>query len=163
MKRIISFALSAVALLGIYACNNDLNKVFDPQTPLVEFQPAVVNAASAGRTYPLLSVTNSVTAGNSVTVQVNLLGRKPSSDVPVRVLVDPSTTAAASSYTLSNGGVATFATSAPNSNTAGVTLTVARATSSTAPVGNLILVIDSTSTDFKPSRNYMRVGYSFRQ
>lgn len=163
MKKIVSLALGILTLLGVYACNNDINRVFDPQTPLVEFQPAVINANSAGRTYPLISVTNSVTAGNSVTVQVNLLGRKPSSDVPVRVLVDPSTTAAASSYTLSNGGVATFATSAPNSNTAGVTLTIARATSTTAPVGNLVLVIDSTSTSFKPNRNYMRVGYSFRQ
>lgn len=163
MKKIIGLALGAITLLGLYACNNDINKVFDPETPLVEFQPAVINANSTGRTYPLISLTNSVTAGNSATIQVNLLGRKPGSDLPVRVLVDPATTAAASSYTLSNGGTATFVASAPNSNTAGVTLTVGRATSATAAAGNLILVIDSTGTGFRPNKNYMRVGYSFRQ
>ncbi len=44
-----------------------------------------------------------------------------------------------------------------------MTITVAKASSATAPFGNLILVIDSTSADFKPSQNYKRIGYSFRQ
>lgn len=162
MKKILIAALSTVALFGLYACNNDINKVFDPETPLVEFQSAVLTTNAVGRTYPIITLANSVTAGNTATVQVNLLGRKPGSDIPVRVLVDPATTASASSYTLLNGGVATFSASAPNSNTAAVTVSISRATSATAPIGNLVLVVDSTSSNFKPSRNYMRVGYSFR-
>lgn len=162
MKKIIFAALSVIVLTGLYACNNDINKVFDPETPLVEFQPAVLNANAAGRTYPVITITNSVTAGAAIPVQVNLLGRKPGNDIPVRILVDPATTASASSYTLSNGGVATFSASAPNSNTAAVTINVSRATSATALTSTVVLLIDSTSSSFKPSRNYMRVGYTFR-
>lgn len=151
-----------MALCGLYACNNDINRVFDPETPLVEFQPAVLNANAAGRTYPVITLATSVTAGASVPVQVNLLGRKPGSDIPVRILIDPATTAAASSYTISNGGVATFATSAPNSNTAAVTMSVSRASSATATFSTVVLLIDSAGTGYRPSRNYMRVGYTFR-
>lgn len=162
MKKIIIAALSVIGLSGLYACNNDINKVFDPEVPLVEFQPAVVNSNAVGRSYPILTLANSVTAGNTATVQVNLLGRKPGADIPVRVLIDPATTAPASSYTLSNGGVATFSASAPNSNTAAVTMTVGRASSATAPLTTVVLLIDSTSSSFRPSRNYMRIGYTFR-
>ena len=160
MKKIATVALSVLALISLYACNNDLDKVFDDQT-LVEFQPAVVNANSVGRTYPLLSVTNSTTAGNTVTAQLNLVGRQRSTELTVRVAPDAAaTTALASSYTLSNGGTVVFA---PNSSTAAVSVSVSRASSTTAPLGNLVLVIDSTSTEFKPSQNYKRIGYSFRQ
>lgn len=149
-----------LSIFGIYACDNNLDKVFDEQT-LVEFQPAVVTANSVGRTYPIISSGNSVTAGSTVTAQLNLVGRQRGTDLTVRVLPDPNgTTAAASSYTLSNGGTVVFA---PNSSTAAVTMTIGRATSTTAPVANVVLVIDSTSTDFKPSQNYKRIGYSFRQ
>lgn len=130
---------------------------------MVEFQPAVLNANSVGRTYPLISVTNSVTAGNTITTQLNLVGRQRATDLTVQVRPDigtNATTALASSYTLSNGGTVVFA---PNSSTAAMTISVGRATGATAPIANIVLLIDSTSTDYKPSRNYMRVGYSFRQ
>lgn len=160
MKKISILIVCALALLGVYACDNNLDKVFDDQT-LIEFQPAVITANSVGRTYPIISSGNSVTAGATVTAQLNLVGRQRGTDLTVRVLPDPNrTTAAASSYTLSNGGTVVFA---PNSSTAAVTMTVGRATSTTAPVANVVLVIDSSSTDFKPSQNYKRVGYSFRQ
>jgi len=163
MKKIATVALSMLALIGLYACNNDLDKVFDDQT-LVEFQPAVVNAASVGRTYPLLTVVTSTTAGATVSPQLNLVGRQRSADLPVRVFVDPTSTASPSTYTIANGGVATFAAAgAPTSSTVAMTITVARASSATAPFGNLILVIDSTSADYKPSQNYKRIGYTFRQ
>lgn len=152
--------MCVVTLLGIYACDNNLDKVFDDQT-LVEFQPAVVTATAVGRTYPIISTANSTTAGATVTAQLNLVGRQRGTDLTVRVLPDPNgTTASATSYTLSNGGTVVFA---PNSSTAAVTMTVGRATSTTAPVSTVVLVIDSTSMDFKPSQNYKRVGYSFRQ
>ncbi len=160
MKKITSFALCVVALLGTYACKNDLDKVFDDQT-LVEFQPAVLTANSVGRTYPLITATNSTTAGNTITTQLNLVGRQRATELSVKVSPDPAaTTASANSYTLSNGGTVIFP---PNSSTVAMTISVARATSTTAPMGNLVLVIDSTSTDYKASQNYKRVGYSFRQ
>jgi|ERR687886_1772000 hypothetical protein len=160
MKKIAALIISVLSLLGIYACDNNIDKVFDDQT-LVEFQPAVVNAASVGRTYPLISTGNSVTAGATITAQVNLVGRQRSTDLTVRVLPDPAaTTAPANSYTLSNGGTVVIPA---GKNIASLTMTVGRATSTTAPVSSVVLVIDSTSTDFKPSQNYKRVGYSFRQ
>ena len=102
-----------IALLGMYACKNDLDKVFDDQT-LIEFQPAVLNANSVGRTYPtrIHGLLNSTTAGNTITAQVNLVGRGGSNELTVKVLPDPvGTTAPASSYTLSNGGTVVFAPS----------------------------------------------------
>ncbi len=160
MKKIATITLCVLALAGLYACNNSLDKVFDSQT-LIEFQPAVINAASVGRTYPLLSSGNSLTAGATINAQLNLVGRQRSTELAVKVSPDPNaTTAAAANYTLSNGGMVVFA---PNSSTAAVTLTIGKATSTTAPVVNVVLVIDSTSTDYKPSQNYKRIGYSFRQ
>ncbi|GAB3561414.1 hypothetical protein GCM10027578_02130 [Spirosoma luteolum] len=160
MKKLAILACSALALVGLYACDNSIDKTFDNQT-LIEFQPAVVNANSAGRTYPIISSANSTTAGPTINAQLNLVGRQRASELTVRVLPDPAaTTASASSYTLANGGTVVFP---PMSSTANLTINVARATSTTATLGNLVLVIDSTSTDYKPSFNYKRVGYSIRQ
>ena len=160
MKKIAIVALSVLALAGLYACDNSLDKVFDSQT-LVEFQPAVLTANSVGRTYPLISTGNSVTAGATVMAQLNLVGQQRTTDTNVKVFLDPvGTTAPASSYTLLNGGTVVIPA---NTSVASLTMIVGRATSTTAPVTNVVLVIDSTSTDFKPSQNYKRVGYSFRQ
>ncbi len=160
MKKITAIALCVLGLAGLYACNNSLDKTFDSQT-LIEFQPAVVNAVSAGRTYPLLSSGNSTTAGATINAQINLVGRQRSSDLTVKVLPDPAaTTASASSYTLSNGGLVVIR---HDSSTAVLRLIVGKATSTTAALANVVLVIDSTSTDYKPSQNYKRIGYSFRQ
>jgi hypothetical protein len=160
MKKIAAFLATALSLVGMYACNNGLDKVFDDKT-LIEFQPAVVNATSVGRTYPLLSSANSTTAGVTLTAQLNLVGRQRANELTVRVAPDPTaTTASASSYTLSNGGTVVFP---PMSSTVNMTISVARATSSTAATGNLVLVIDSTSTEYQASQNYKRIGYSIRQ
>lgn len=160
MKKIAAFLATALALVGMYACNNNLDKVFDDKT-LVEFQPAVVNATSVGRTYPLLTAPNSTSAGTTITAQLNLVGRQRANELTVRVAPDPTaTTASASSYTLSNGGTVVFP---PMSSTVNMTVSVARASSSTAASGVLVLVIDSTSTDYQASQNYKRIGYSIRQ
>ncbi|MBC8156031.1 MAG: hypothetical protein H7Z72_24335 [Bacteroidetes bacterium] len=160
MKKAITTVFSILALLGIYACDNSLDKVFDDDT-FIEFQPAVITANSAGRSYPLISSGNSVTAGATITTQLNLVGRQRGTELTVRVTPDPNgTTAPASSYTLSNGGAVVFP---PMSSTAALTVTVGRATSSTATLSNVVLVIDSTSTDYKASQNYKRVGYSIRR
>lgn len=160
IMRKTTYILSALLLaLGMVACDNTLDKVFDSET-LVEFNEAILRTNATGRTYSITGVTNT-TAVSTVTAQLNLVGRQRATDLTVRVLPDPAgTTAAATSYTLSNGGTVVFA---PNSSTAAITMTVARASSTTAPMGNVVLVIDSTSTDFKPSPNYKRLGYSFRQ
>lgn len=166
MKKIAIIALCIVGLGGLYACNNSLDKVFDSQT-LVEFQPAVLNANSVGRTYPLISTGNSVTAGATVAVQLNLVGLQRATDTNVKILLDPTgTTANPANYTLSNGN-ATLSNGGTvvipaNTSFGSLTMIVGKATSTTAPVTNVVLLIDSTSTDFKPSQNYKRVGYSFR-
>ncbi len=160
MKKIAVVIFCVIALAGMYACDNSLDKVFDSQT-LVEFQPSVTNANSVGRTYPLISTGNSVTAGATVQAQLNLVGQQRTTDTNVKVLLDPvGTTASPSSYTLLNGGTVVIPA---NTSFASLTMVVGKATSTTAPLANVILVIDSTSTDFKPSQNYRRVGYSFRQ
>ncbi len=159
MKKL-RYILPALALsLGLVACNNDLDKVFDSQT-LVEFNEAILRTNATGRTYSITSIANTPTAPGVSTAQLNLVGRQRSSDLTVRVLVDPVSTASASSYTLSNGGNVTIPL---NSSFGSLTITTGRAASTTAPIGNVVLVIDSTSTDFKPSQNYKRLGFSFRQ
>ncbi len=160
MKKIKYLLLGLLPLLGLVACNNDLDKVFDNQT-LVEINEAILNTNATGRTFPIISLANSVTAGATRTAQLNLVGSQRTSDLTVRMLVDPvNTTAPASSYTITNGGNVTI----PKGESFGsLTLAVGKATSTTAPMGNVVFVIDSTSTDFKPSQNYKRLGFSFRQ
>ena len=167
MKKITYFLTGVLMLAGLVACNNDLDKVFDSQT-LVEFNDAILRTNATGRNYSITSVPNSVTAGGTTTAQINLVGAQRSTETTVRVLVDlANTTAAASSYTLSNGGnIIIPAKTTPTSSISSfgsLTLSVGRATSTTAPIGNVVLVLDSTSTDFKPSQNYKRLGFSFRQ
>jgi ABC-type Fe3+-hydroxamate transport system substrate-binding protein len=160
MKKINSLLLSLLLLAGIVACNNDLDKVFDSQT-LVEFNEAILRTNATGKTYSVTSLPNSITAGTTTTAQLNLVGRKRSSDLTVRVFVDPAnTTAAATSYTLANGGNVVIKA---DSSFGILRMSIGRATSATAATGNIVLVIDSTSADFKPSQNYKRLGFSFRQ
>lgn len=159
MRKIKHLLLAMLPLLGLTACNNSLDKVFDQQT-LVEFNDAILRTNATGRTYSITSVANTA-ASATVVAQLNLVGRQRSTDLTVRVLPDPAaTTAAASSYALANGGSVTIPA---NTSFGSLTMTVTRASSTTAPVGNVVLVIDSTSTDFKPSQNYKRLGFSFRQ
>lgn len=159
MKKLKYIILSALPLLGLFACNNDLDKVFDEQT-LVEFNEAILRTNATGRNYSITSLVNSVTAGATTTAQLNLVGRQRDSEITVRVLVDPkATTVPAGSYTLSNGGNVTIPA---RSSFGSLSIITGRASSTTAPVGNLVLVLDSTSTDFKPSFYYKRLGYSFR-
>lgn len=160
MKKIATLIICTLALFAVYACDNSIDKVFDDQT-LIEFQPAVLNPTAVGRTYPIISSGNSVTANATITAQINLVGRQRSSDLTVQVFPDPTgTTAPASSYTLANGGSVVIPA---NSSTGTLTMTVARATSTTATLANVVLVIDSTNAAFKPSQNYKRIGYSIRQ
>ncbi|MBC7569170.1 MAG: hypothetical protein H7319_05490 [Spirosoma sp.] len=160
MKKLKYILPALVLTLGVAACNNSLDKVFDSQT-LVEFNDAILRTNATGRTYSITSVPNSVTAGGTTTAQLNLVGRQRSSETTVRVFVDATnSTTPTSSYTLSNGGNVTIPA---NMSFGSLTLTVGRATSTTAPIGNVVLVLDSTSTDFKPSQNYRRLGFSFRQ
>ncbi len=161
MMKKLKYILPALLLtLGVVACDNSLDKVFDEQT-LIEFDDAILRTNATGRTFPITSIPNSVTAGGATSARLNLVGRQRSTATTVRVLVDAAnTTAAASSYTLVNGGNVVI----PADSSFGVLrMTIARATSSTATMGNVVLVIDSTSTDFRPSQNYKRLGFSFRQ
>lgn len=159
MKKISYVLLAALLILGIAACNNNLDKVFDSQT-LVEFNDAILRTNATGRTYSITSLPNSVTGNASTIAQLNLIGRQRSSDLTVRVFVDQGTTATPASYTLANDGNVVIPA---NTSIGNLTMTVGRATSTTAPVSNVVLVIDSTNADFKPSQNYKRLGFSFRQ
>jgi hypothetical protein len=160
MKKITTFAICVVTLLGMYACNNSLDKVFDDQT-LVEFNEAVLRANAVGRSFSITALNNTAAVAITTTAQVNLVGPQRSSDLTVRVLVDPAyTTAAASSYSLVNGGNVTIPA---NSSFGSLTLVTARASSTTAPVANVVVILDSTAAEFKPSFNYRRLGFSVRQ
>ncbi|AQG78511.1 hypothetical protein [Spirosoma montaniterrae] len=160
MRKIAYIIGIAVASFGFAACDNSLDKVFDEQT-LIEFDQTVTTNPAVGRNYPLIAVPNNLTAATTLTTRLNLVGRQRGSELSVRVLPDPAaTTAPATSYSISNGGTAVFA---PQSSTALVTVTVSRTTSTTAPTANLVLVIDSTGTDWRPSQNFKRIGWTFRQ
>jgi hypothetical protein len=154
MKKLNYISLVALLMMGLVACDNNLDKVFDDQT-LVEFNDAILRTNATGRAYSITSLPNSTTS----TAQVNLVGRQRSTETTVRVLIDPGTTVAAGSYTLSNGGNVIIPA---DRNIGSLTVTIGRASSTTAPIGNLVLVLDSTSTDFKPSLYYKRLGFSYR-
>ena len=160
MKQKFIFFLIGPLSFIVSSCFKDLETVYSGQT-LVEFNEAVTRVPAAGRTFSITSIPTSITAGSTVVAQLNLVGAQRSNDLTVRVLPDPAfTTAATTSYSLANGGNVVIPA---NTSFGSLTVAVGRASSTTAPMSNVVLVIDSTSTDFKPSPNYNRLGYSFRQ
>jgi hypothetical protein len=159
MKKLKYFLPALLLLTSLVACNNELNKTFT--STLLEFDDAVLTTNATGRSFPIVSLVNSATAGVTRTTRVNLVGPQKASDITVRVIVDPAySTAAAASYTVANGGNVVIPA---NTSFGSLTLVTSKFTSSTAPIGNLVFILDSTSTDFKPSFNYRRIGFSFRQ
>lgn len=159
MKKISLYVLLAALTCCMAACFNDMTIKYDG--PLqVEFESAVRTNPAVGRTYPLISVGNSVTAGPTQVSQLNLIGPQRSSDLTVRVLVEPVlTTAPATSYTLLNGGNVVIPA---NSSVGSLSIAVSRATSATASLGTLVITLDSTSSEFKASPNYKRIGFTIR-
>lgn len=145
--------------LSLTACFEQIDKTFNEGT-FVEFQQSITTTPAVGRTYPIISSANSLTNSPVVSTRLNLVGPQRPSDLTVRVLVDKPTTAQASSYTLINGGNVVIPA---NTSFGSLSIAIGRATSTTATLANLVLVIDSTSSDFKPSQNYKRIGYSVRQ
>ncbi len=160
MKKITAIIVCIGTLLGIYACNNNIDKVFDGQT-VVEINEAILRTNAAGRLYSVTTLPTSVTAGATTTAQLNLVGAQRKSPLTVRLLVDAAnTTASPASYTLSNGGNVVI----PADSSFGVLrMAVAKASSTTAPMGTVVLIMDSISSDYKASANYKRLGFSFRQ
>lgn len=160
MKQKIAYCLLALIPVLTTACFKNYETVFDNQT-IIEFNEAVARTPAVGRLYSITNLPNSVTAGATTIARLNLVGQQRGTDLRIRVLPDPvGTTAAATSYTLSDDGNVVIPA---NSSSGSLTMTVSRASSTTAPITNVLLVIDSTSTDFKASQNYKRLGYSFRQ
>lgn len=160
MKTKLLYGVLAFLSLVVTACFDDMEIKYDGPAQ-VEFETTVRTNPAVGRTYPLISSGNSVTAGPTVITQLNLVGPLRSNDLTVRVLPEtPATTAPASSYTLLNGGNVVIPA---NTSVGSLSIAVARATSSTAALANLVLVIDSTSTDYKANANYRRLGFTIRQ
>lgn len=158
-KSIICAILMAIPVL-LTACFKDLSIKYDGPTQ-VEFESAVRTNPAVGRTYPLISSANSTTSAPVLTTQLNLVGPQRASDLTVKVLVEPPlTTASASSYTLLNGGSVLIPA---NSSFGSLSIAVGRASSTTATLGALVIVLDSTSSDFKASPNYKRIGFTIRQ
>lgn len=160
MKKYSLLALLVAIPLLMTACFDDLSIRYDGPTQ-VEFESAVRTNPAVGRTYPLISSANSTTSAPVLTTQLNLVGPQRTSDLTVMVAVEsPLTTASANSYTLLNGGNVVIPA---NSSVGSLSVAVSRASSTTAPLGALVIVLDSTSTDFKASPNYKRIGFTIRQ
>lgn len=159
MKKSIAYAILLAVSAFLTACFDDLSIKYDGPTQ-VEFESAVRTNPAVGRTYPLISSANSTTAAPVLTTQLNLVGPQRSSDLTVKVLVEPPlTTALPGSYTLLNGGNVVIPA---NSSVGSLSIAVSRASSTTAPLGALVIVLDSTSSDFKASPNYKRIGFTIR-
>ena len=154
-KHLIAYVCVAGMALLTMSCFKNMETVYDGTT-VIEFNEAVTRNPAVGRTFPI------ITAGPTFVQQLTLVGRQRTSDLMVKVMVDPANTTLtrADSYTLANGGNVVIPA---NTSVGSLTLTVSRATSSTAPMANLVLVIDSTSIDYRASQNYKRIGYSVRQ
>ncbi len=159
MKNTFVYCLLIAVSFMATACFKDLEIKYDGPAQ-VEFESAVRTNPAVGLTYPLVASANSTTLGPVLTTQLNLVGPQRSSDLTVRVLVEPTlTTTSASSYTLVNGGSVVIPA---NSSVGSLSIAVSRATSTTAPLRNLVVVLDSTNADFKASPNYKRVGFTIR-
>jgi hypothetical protein len=160
MKTILIYGVLIALSVLTTSCFDDMEIKYDGPTQ-VEFETAVRTNPAVGRTYPLVATANSLTASPTVTTQINLVGPQRSSDLTVRVLPEATTTtAAAQSYTLLNGGNVVIPA---NSSFGSLSVAVSRATSATAALANLVIVIDSTNTDYKANPNYRRIGYTIRQ
>jgi len=159
MRHTFIYCLVLAISLLVTACFKDLEIKYDGPTQ-IEFETAVRTNPAVGLTYPLVASANNTTLGPVLTTQLNLVGPQRSSDLTVRVLVEPTlTTTSASSYTLLNGGSVVIPA---NSSVGSLSIAVSRATSTTAPIRNLVVILDSTSNDFKASPNYRRVGFTIR-
>ncbi len=160
MKKLIYFLPALLLLTGLAACDNSLNKVFSAGTQ-VEFNDAVLRTNAVGRPFSISALGNTPTATVTGVAQLNLVGPQKTTDITVRVLIDAAnTTAAASSYAVSNGGNVVIPA---NSSFGSLTFVASKATSTTAPLANLVFILDSTSTDFQPAQNFKRIGFSIRQ
>jgi hypothetical protein len=159
MKHTFVYGLLLAVSFLTTACFKDLEIKYDGPAQ-VEFETAVRSNPAVGLTYPLIASANSTTLGPVLTTQLNLVGPQRSSDLTVRVLVEPTlTTTAATSYTLLNGGSVVIPA---NSSVGSLSIAVSRATSTTAPIRNLVVILDSTNADFKANPNYKRVGFTIR-
>ena len=94
MKQKLIFPLVALLAIGLSSCFKNMETIYAGPT-LVEFNEAVTRAPASGRAYSILTVSNSITAGNSTVASVNLVGPQRTNDLTVRVLVDPAATTAA--------------------------------------------------------------------
>lgn len=159
MKHTFVYCLLIAISLVTTACFKNLEIKYDGPTQ-VEFETAVRSNPAVGLTYPLVASANSTTLGPVLTTQLNLVGPQRSSDLTVRVLVEPTlTTTSATSYTLLNGGSVVIPA---NSSVGSLSIAVSRATSTTAPIRNLVVILDSTNTEIKVNPNYKRVGFTIR-
>ncbi len=159
MKKILSFGLLFGISMLVTACFKDMTIVYDGPTQ-VEFETAVRSNPAVGLTYPLVASNNSLTLSPSLTTQLNLVGPQRASETRVRVVVEPAlTTTGANTYTLVNNGEVVIPA---NSSVGSLSVVVARASSATALVRNLVITLDSTSADYKASPNYKRIGFTIR-
>lgn len=160
MKTIFIYGVLIALSVLTTSCFDDMEIKYDGPTQ-VEFETAVRTNPAVGRTYPLVGTANSLTASPTITTQINLVGPQRSGDLTVRVLPETTTTTAATrSYTLLNSGNVVIPA---NTSFGSLSIAVSRATSATAALANLVIVIDSTNTDYKASPNYRRIGYTIRQ
>ncbi|WP_019990301.1 hypothetical protein [Rudanella lutea] len=159
MKKLLPYSLLLGIMLLATACFKDLEITYDGPAQ-VEFETAVRNNPAVGLTFPLVASANSVTLAPTLTTQLNLVGPQRNSELRVKVLVEPTlTTTGANTYTLVNNGEVVIPA---NSSVGSLSIAVSRASSTTAPIRNLVLTLDSTSTEYKASANYKRIGFTIR-
>jgi len=155
MKKITQFLLLAIVMGGMSACLENPNLTYTGSS-VVEFNTSVITAPAAGRTYPLLSVSN---GAGIQTTRINLVGAQRPTDQIIKVAVDPalSNAVAGTHYKIVNENV----TIPANSSFGDLQIEILRVPPQTGTTLNLVVTIEGNA-ETKPSENYKRLGWAIR-
>ncbi|MFN4147670.1 MAG: DUF4843 domain-containing protein [Runella sp.] len=156
MKNIFKLSLWVMLVASLTSCFENPNLIYNGPT-VVEFATAVTTAPAAGRTFPLLTVSNGAGIQRA---RLNLVGPQAPVDRSIRVVVDaPNTTAVAGThFRLVNSTV----TIPANSSFGDVEIEILRVPAQTGASVNVVLLLEAISDDVKPSENFKRLGWTIR-
>ncbi|MEZ4902904.1 MAG: DUF4843 domain-containing protein [Spirosomataceae bacterium] len=154
MKKIAQLFLFVLMAGSLTSCFENYFDLY--RATVVEFDAAVRTAPAAGRTYPLLAVSNGAGIQKA---QINLVGPQQATDRTIKVTVEPalSTAVAGTHYKIVNENV----TIPANSSFGELQIEILRVPAQANITFNLVVAIEG-SADIKPSENYKRLGWTIR-
>ena len=153
MKKILNISLILFVITFLSSCFKESKQLFDSVT-LVEFQDAIVNSNALGKTFPLVTTTNTV---QTRVLRINLVGVQRDKDEAIKFSIDPteSTAVAGVNYDLAG---ATSITIPAKSSFGELKVNVLKAPAQAGKTANLVFVLEGNGSDINPNTNYKKVG-----